>query len=88
MWLDFDIFVIRDPGPAIARAAEAPALRSEGGMIRLETLISLRFLNSNFSSSSLSIRAFRAYPLIEIRQTVPRRAIRGISQSAAPSPSS
>ena len=41
---------------------------SEGGMIRL-------------SSSDLSIRAFRAYPLIEIRQTVPCRAIRGDSIS-------
>ena len=29
------------------------------------------------SSSNLSIRVFRAYPLIEIRQTGPRRAIRG-----------
>ena len=33
------------------------------------------------SSSNLSIRAFRAYPLIEIRQTVPGRAIRGNSIS-------
>ena len=37
------------------------------GMIRLETLIELNFL----------IRAFRAYPLIEIRQAIPCRAIRG-----------
>ena len=33
------------------------------------------------SSSNFSIRAFRAYPLIEIRQTVPCRAIRGNSIS-------
>ena len=33
------------------------------------------------SSSNFSIRAFRAYPLIEIRQTVPHRAIRGNSIS-------
>ena len=37
---------------------------SEGGMIRLETLIELKLLNSSFS-------------LIEIRQAVPCRAIRG-----------
>ena len=62
---------------------------SEGGMIRLETLIELRFLNSNFSSSKFSIRAFRAYPLIEIRQTVPCRAIQGniISVSSTLPPS-
>ena len=39
---------------------------SEGRMIRLETLIELEFLSSSFSSSSFSIRAFRAYPLSEI----------------------
>ena len=33
------------------------------------------------SSSNCSIRAFRAYPLIEIRPTVPCRAIRGNSIS-------
>ena len=33
------------------------------------------------SSSNFSVRAFRAYPLIEIRQTVPCRAIRGNSIS-------
>ena len=33
------------------------------------------------SSSNFSIRAFRAYPPIEIRQTVPCRAIRGNSIS-------
>ena len=46
----------------------------------MEALIELKFLNSSLSSSSivfLSSRAFRAYPLIEIRQTVPCRAIRG-----------
>ena len=44
----------------------------EGGMIRSETS----------SSSNLSSRAIRAYPLIEIRQAVPCRAIRGNSISA------
>ena len=34
------------------------------------------------SSLNLSIRVFRAYPLIDIRQTVPCRAIRGNSSSA------
>ena len=47
-------------------------------MMRLETLIELEFLNSSFSSSNFSIRAFRD-PLVEIRQTVPCRAIRGKS---------
>ena len=42
---------------------------SEGGMIWLETLIELKF------------RAFRDYPLIEIRQTILYRAIRGNSIS-------
>ena len=46
----------------------------EGVMIRLETLIELQFLNS---------RVFRACPLIEIRQTVPGRAIRGNSISVS-----
>ena len=50
---------------------------SEGGMKRLENLIELQFLNSNFSSSNFSIQAFRACPLIEIRQAAPCRAIRG-----------
>ena len=54
---------------------------SEGGMMRLETLIELKFHNSSFSSSNFSIRAFRACPLIKIRQTVPCRAIRGNSIS-------
>ena len=54
---------------------------SEGGMIRFETLIELKCLNSSFSNSNFSIRAFRAYPLIETRQMVPCRAIRGNSIS-------
>ena len=56
---------------------KSPEHGSEGGMIRLETLIEVKFLHSSFSSSNFSIRAFRAYPLVEIRQTVPRRAILG-----------
>ena len=43
----------------------------EGGMIRLEPS----------SSSNVSIGAFRACPLIELRHTAPRRAIRGNSIS-------
>ena len=54
-----------------------------GGVKRLETLIDLKFLNSSFSNSNFSIRAFRAYPLIEIRQTVPCRAIRGSNISVS-----
>ena len=42
----------------------------------METLIELKLLNSSFSSSHFSIRVFRAYPLIDIRHTVPCRAIR------------
>ena len=46
---------------------------SEGVMMRLETLIELKF--------DFSIRALRAYPLTGIRQAVPCRAIRGDSIS-------
>ena len=46
------------------------------GMMRLETLIKLKLFNSSFSSSISSIRVVRAYPPVEIRQTVPCRAIR------------
>ena len=56
---------------------------SEGGMIRLESLLELKFINSSISSSNFSIRAFRAYPLVEIRRTVPCRAIRGSSISVS-----
>ena len=55
---------------------------SEGGMIWLQTLIELKLFNSRFSSSNFSIRVFRAYPLIDIRQTVPCRAIRGRSSDS------
>ena len=48
-------------------------------MIRLETLVELKFLDSSFSGSNFSIRVVRAYPFIEIRLTVPCRAIRGKS---------
>ena len=54
----------------------------KGGMTRLETLIELKFINSSFSSSNCSIRAFRACPLNESRQTVPCRAIRGKSSDS------
>jgi hypothetical protein len=51
------------------------------GSSRSETLIELRFLNSSFSSSDSSFRAFRAHPLVEIGQAVPCRAIRGNTTS-------
>ena len=35
-------------------------IRTRKGMIRLETLIELKFLNSSFSNSNFSIRGFRA----------------------------
>ena len=63
------------------QGAAACTLR-KGGMTRLETLIELKFLHSSFSSSNLSIRAFRAYPLAESRQTVPCSAIRGKSSDS------
>ena len=56
---------------------------SEGGMIRLETLIERKFLNSSFSNSNFSIRVVRAYPLIKLRQTILNRAIRGDSISVS-----
>ena len=40
------------------------------------------FIDSTFSSSKLSIRVVRAYPLMEIRQTVRCRAIRGKSSDS------
>ena len=50
----------------------SPALEEFGrGVIRLETLIELKCLNS----------FFRVYPLVEIRQTVPYRAMRADSIS-------
>ena len=55
---------------------------SEAGMIRLETLIELKFLNSSFSNSTFSIRVVRAYLLTEIIQTAPCRAIRGKSSDS------
>ena len=51
------------------------------GVTRLGTLIELKFIGLSFSSSNLSIRYVRAYYLVEIRQTVPCRAIRGNSIS-------
>ena len=61
------------------RVTGAPTLRmSEGRMMRLE---------KPSSSSNVSIRVFRACPLIEVGQTVPCPAIRGNSISVnIPSP--
>ena len=56
---------------SMIQATDVSVFESKGGMIRLETLIELE----------LSIRVFRAYPLMEIRQMVPCRAIRGDSIS-------
>ena len=56
--------------------------RGGGGAIRLEALVELKSLNSSFGSSNFSIRAFRACPLVELRQTVPFRAIRGMSSDS------
>ena len=54
----------------------------EGGMIWLEALVELQFIKSSFSNSNLSIRAFRAYPLIELRHAVPGQGIRGKSSDS------
>ena len=56
---------------------------SEWGTMQLEVLVELKFLDSSFSSSPFSIRAFRASPLNEIRQIVPCRAVRGSSISVS-----
>ena len=52
---------IRDPPFDILRTGCMRSDRSEEGLIRLETLIVLKFVNPSCSS----------YPLFEIRQTVP-----------------
>ena len=52
-------------------------------MIRLGTLIEFKFLNSSFSNSNISIRAFRIYYLMEFWQSAPCRAIRGNSISVS-----
>ena len=58
------------------RPTQVVVWHAEGGMLRLETLIELKFVDSIFSSSNLWIRVFRACPLVDIRQTVPCRAMR------------
>ena len=63
-------------------AARTQGPRSEGGMMRSETLVELNLLNSTSSSSNFSIRSFRAYSLVDIRQTVPCRAMRGKSSDS------
>ena len=54
---------------------------SEGRMIWLATLVELKFINLSCSNSILSIPAVRYVPPVDIRQTVPCRAIRGNSIS-------
>ena len=68
--------------PITAVCSWGVLLPSEGGMIRLESLIELKFLNLSCSGSNLSFRAVRAYPLFEIRRTAPCRAIRGKSSDS------
>ena len=57
------------------------------GMLRLEALIELKFINLSFSNSNFSIRAFRACPPIEhrkqllVEQFEASRALRGSSIS-------
>ena len=60
---------------------------SEGGMIRLETLIELRFLDSGFSSSNFSIRVFELVLLSKLnKQFSVERFEPTASQSSVPSP--
>ena len=66
--------------PEICQSVELEHLKQDdnhNSALRMETLIELKFISSSFSSSNFSIRAFRAHPVVEIRQTVPCRAIRG-----------
>ena len=50
---------------------------SEGWMARLETLVELEFIEFElFELKFLNLRAFRACPLVEIRQTILHRATR------------
>ena len=53
----------------------------EGGMIQLETLIELKFVDSKVSSSNCSYLVVRAYYIVATRQTILCRAIRGNSIS-------
>ena len=56
----------------------------KGGMMRLEALVELEFLIFLcFSISNCSTRVVRAYPLVEIRQTAPCRAVRGKSSDSS-----
>ena len=72
-------------GGADKSERRALALSGKGGDT-VGTLIELEFLDSSFSSNNLSIRAFRAYPLIEIRQLPVERFEATASQSTVPSP--
>ena len=63
---------------------------SEGGMIRLETLIELKFLNSSFSSSNTQCELFELILLSKLDKQLPveqfERFESAVSQSAVPSP--
>ena len=57
-------------------------------MIRLETIIELKFLNSYFSSSNFSIRAFRLILLLKLDEQLPVEQFEAtVSQSTVPCPS-
>ena len=78
------IYIYSAPLRTVCRGAVVGVrvdVASEGGMIRLETLIELRCFISSCSSSNGSIRVARAHPLVDIRQAIPCRAIRGSSIS-------
>ena len=69
------------PGGAPSGWAYSGCCRN-GGRYGWKPSSSSNFLDSSFSSSKFAIRAFRACPLVEIRQIASRRAIRGNSISA------
>ena len=55
---------------------------SEGGMMRSETLVDLKFGSSSFRANIFQFELFELVPLTELRQTVACRAIRGKSSSS------
>ena len=65
--------LVKLPPKCKLKVWESDRLDLQGGMIRSETLIELKF----------SIRGFRVYSPIELRQTIPCRAIRDNSISVS-----
>ena len=81
MYIYIYIYIYRIPEPPLhAMVPHSPffLLLSEGGMIRLETLIELIFLNSSFSRSILLLKLGTQFPVEQFEATV--------SQSTVPSP--